>query len=109
MIWLMSSDRPDAVPLTSDPAHQALMPEVIGFLLKSLFQAREHVVGGGLIPYGVSLSDLFRMGALCTKKFLRGTKPADLPIAKPVTFEFALNLGLEIPAMVIAQADKVIE
>ena len=77
MIWLMLSDRPDAVPLTSDPAHQAHMPEVIGFLLKSLFQAREHVVAGGPMPYGVSLSDLFRMGALYTDKILRSIKPAD--------------------------------
>jgi putative ABC transport system substrate-binding protein len=115
----MSSDRPDAVLLTSDPAHQAHMPKVIDFLLKNripgLFQARENVVAGGLMSYGVSLSDLFRMGALYTDKILRGTKPGDLPIAQPVTFEFIINLktekaiGLEIPAMVIARADEVIE
>jgi putative tryptophan/tyrosine transport system substrate-binding protein len=115
----MSSDRPDAVLITSDPAHQAHMPEVIDFLLKNriagLFQVREHVVAGGLMSYGVSLADLFRMGALYTDKILRGTKPGDLPIAQPVTFEFAINLktakaiGLEIPATVIARADEVIE
>jgi putative tryptophan/tyrosine transport system substrate-binding protein len=115
----MSSERPDAVLLTSDPAHQAHMPEIIDFLLKNripgLFQAREHVVAGGLMSYGVSLSDLFRMGALYTDKILHGTKPGDLPIAQPVTFEFVVNLktakaiGLEIPAMVIARADEVIE
>jgi putative tryptophan/tyrosine transport system substrate-binding protein len=115
----MSADRPDAVLTTSDPTHQAHMPDVIDFLLKSriagLFQVREHVVAGGLMSYGVSLADLFRMGALYTDKILRGTKPADLPIAQPVTFEFAINLktakaiGLEIPATVIARADEVIE
>jgi putative tryptophan/tyrosine transport system substrate-binding protein len=115
----MSSDRPDAVVLTNDPAHQAHMPEVIDFLLKNripgLFQAREHVVAGGLMSYGVSLSELFRMGALYTDKILRGAKPGDLPIAQPVTFEFVINLktakaiGLEIPLMVIARADEVIE
>jgi putative ABC transport system substrate-binding protein len=115
----MSSDRPDAVLTTSDPTHQAHMPDVIDFLLKNcipgLFQVREHVVAGGLMSYGISLSDLFRMGALYTDKILRGTKPADLPIAQPVTFEFAINLktakaiGLEIPATVIARADEVIE
>ena len=115
----MSSDRPDAVVLTNDPAHQAHMPEVIDFLLKNripgLFQAREHVVADGLMSYGVSLSELFRMGALYTDKILRGAKPGDLPIAQPVTFEFVINLktakaiGLEIPSMVIARADEVIE
>jgi len=115
----MSSDRPDAVLLTSDPAHQVHMPAIIDFLLRNripgLFQTREHVVAGGLMSYGVSLSDLFRMGALYTDKILRGAKPADLPIAQPVTFEFDINLktaraiGLEIPATVIARADEVIE
>ena len=115
----MLSDRPDAVLLTSDPTHQAHTSEVIDFLLRNrvpgLFQAREDVVAGGLMSYGVSLSDLFRMGALYTDKILRGTKPGDLRIAQPVTFDFAINLktakaiGLEIPATVIARADEVIE
>jgi putative tryptophan/tyrosine transport system substrate-binding protein len=115
----MSSDPTDAVLITSDPAHQARMPAIIDLLLRNripaLFQTRENVVAGGLMSYGVSLSDLFRMGALYTDKILRGTKPGDLPIAQPVTFEFAINLktakaiGLEIPATVIARADEVIE
>jgi putative ABC transport system substrate-binding protein len=115
----MSSDRLDAVLMTSDPAHQAHMPAIINFLLQNripgLFQTREHVVAGGLMSYGVSLSDLFRMGALYTDKILRGTKPGDLPFAQPVTFEFTINLktakaiGLDIPTSVIARADEVIE
>jgi putative ABC transport system substrate-binding protein len=115
----MSSDPTDAVLITSDPVHQAHMPAIIDFLLQkripALFQVRENVVAGGLMSYGVSLSDLFRMGALYTDKILRGTKPGDLPFAQPVTFEFDINLktakaiGLEIPASVIARADEVIE
>ena len=115
----MSSDRPDAVLTTSDPLHLAHMPAVIDFLLKNriagLFQIRENVIAGGLMSYGVSLADMFRMGALYTYKILRGTKPEDLPFAQPVTFEFVINLktakaiGLEIPTTVIARADEVIE
>jgi ABC-type uncharacterized transport system substrate-binding protein len=115
----MSADRPDAVLTTSDPIHLAHMPAVIDFFLKNriagLFQIREHVVAGGLMSYGVSLPELFRMGALYTDKILRGTKPEDLPIVQPVTFEFVINLktaraiGLEIPTTVIARADEVIE
>jgi len=115
----MLADRPDAVLTTSDPIHLAHMPTVIDFFLKNriagLFQIREHVVAGGLMSYGVSLNELFRMGALYTDKILRGTKPEALPIAQPVTFEFVINLktaraiGLEIPNTVIARADEVIE
>ena len=115
----MLSDRPDAVLTTNDPLHLAHMPAVIDFLLKNriagLFQVRENVIAGGLMSYGVSLADMFRMGALYTYKILRGTKPEDLPFAQPVTFEFVINLktakaiGLEIPTTVIARADEVIE
>jgi putative tryptophan/tyrosine transport system substrate-binding protein len=115
----VSSDPPDAVLITNDPAHQVHMPAIIDLLLRNripaLFQTRENVVAGGLMSYGVSLSDLFRMGALYTDKILRGTKPGDLRFAQPVTFEFAINLktakaiGLEIPATVISRADEVIE
>jgi len=115
----MSADRPDAVLTTSDPIHLAHMPAVIDFFLRNriagLFQIREHVAAGGLMSYGVSLRELFQMGALYTDKILRGTKPEDLPIVQPVTFEFVVNLktaraiGLEIPITVIARADEVIE
>jgi len=115
----MSADRPDAVLTTSDPIHLAHMPAVIDFFLKNriagLFQIRENVVAGGLMSYGVSLRELFQKGALYTDKILRGTKPEDLPIAQPVTFEFVINLktaraiGLEIPTTVLARADEVIE
>jgi len=113
------SDRPDAVLTTNDSLHLVHMPAVIDFLLKNRiagsFQVRENVIAGGLMSYGVSLADLFRMGALYTDKILRGTKPEDLPFAQPVTFEFVINLktakaiGLQIPTTVIARADEVIE
>ena len=115
----MRSERPDAVLLTSDPVHLAHMPVIIDFLVKNriagLFQTRENVVAGGLMSYGVNLSDIFRMGAIYTDSILRGTKPQDLPFAQPVTFDFVINLktaraiGLEIPTAVIARADEVIE
>jgi hypothetical protein len=66
----MSTDPPDAVLVTSDPTQQAHMPAIIDFLLMNripgLFQVREHVVAGGLMSYGVSLSDLFQMGSFYT-------------------------------------------
>jgi len=115
----MSAARPDALLASNDALHQAHMAMVIDFLLQNripgLFQIRQNVVDGGLMSYGVSFPDLFREGALYVDKILHGTKPADLPIAQPVTFEFIINLktakalGLEIPTTLIARADEVIE
>jgi ABC-type uncharacterized transport system substrate-binding protein len=113
------SDRPDAVLMTNDPFHQTQMHRVIDFLLKNriagLFQIRQNVADGGLMSYGASFSDLFRRGALYVDKILHGTKPGDLPIEQPVTFQLVINLktakaiGLGIPATLVARADEVIE
>jgi len=115
----MLSDRPDALLTTNDPLHLMHMAAVIDFLSKNriagMFQIRQNVVDGGLMSYGVSFPDLFRQGALYVDKILQGAKPADLPIAQPVTFEFIINqktakaMGLEIPITLLARADEVIE
>ena len=80
----MSSDRPDAVLMTSDPAHQAHMPEVIDFLLRNriagLFQVREHVVAGGLMSFGVSLADLFRRAHSTLTRFCAVANPKIYPL-----------------------------
>jgi putative ABC transport system substrate-binding protein len=83
--------------------------------LPTIFNNRVYVQTGGLMSYGPNYSDQFRRTAELVDKILRGTKPGDIPVEQPTKFEFVINLttakalGLEVPPMLLARADEVIE
>ena len=66
------------------------------------------------MTYSVSVNDLFRRAATYVDKILKGFKPAELPVEQPTKFVLIINLktanqiGLTIPASLLARADKVI-
>jgi putative ABC transport system substrate-binding protein len=82
--------------------------------LPAVFPNREIALAGGLMAYGPDINDNYRRAALLVDKILKGAKPADLPVEQPTKFELVINLktakqiGLRIPANVLARADRVI-
>jgi putative tryptophan/tyrosine transport system substrate-binding protein len=110
--------RVDAVLMLAGPLVFSQRTQIAELAAKSrlaaIYPQSEYAEVGGLMSYGVSITDLDRRAATFVDKILKGTKPADLPVEQPIKFEFVVNLkaakqiGLTIPPNVLVRADKVI-
>jgi len=115
----LSRMHPDAVSLIADTVLLAQGRRIVEFMmangLPAIYPYPEFAAAGGLISYSPDFDDLFRQAAAYVDKILRGTNPGDLPVQQASKFKLVVNLktaealGLTIPALILAQADAVIE
>jgi putative tryptophan/tyrosine transport system substrate-binding protein len=103
----------------TDPVLQNLRAEIVDVAaqlkLPSVYSQPEYVREGGLISYAANVEERFHRAATFVDKILQGAKPGELPIEQPTKFQMVVNaktakaLGIEIPSLIFAQADEVIE
>ena len=114
----MAKARVEGVGFGRDTLFQAHYSEIASLAAKHRLPSvstKEFAEKGGLLGYGLDDAALYHRGAYFVDRILKGAKPSDLPFERPTKFELVINLktaktlGITIPRVVLARADRVIE
>jgi putative ABC transport system substrate-binding protein len=115
----VAKERPDALFVYPDPIAIMEGQRIADFALRqrlpTMYAYRSFVDVGGLMSYGASDTDMFRLAADQAVKIFEGAAPGDVPVLQATRFELVINLktakaiGLTIPPSLLLRADQVIE
>jgi len=115
----LSKKRPDGLYVSGGPLVVANGKRIADFALKSrlpsMYYSKEAVDAGGLMYYGADQAENYRRVVYYVDRILKGTKPADLPVERPMRFEFVINLktakqiGVTVDPNVMARATRLIK
>jgi putative ABC transport system substrate-binding protein len=111
--------RAEALYVIDDPiffAHRTILLDLASQArLPTIYETRRYPEAGAFMSYGPDLYDLFRRSAIYVDRIFKGANPANLPVEQPTKFELVINLrtakalGVDVPPMLLALADEVIE
>jgi putative ABC transport system substrate-binding protein len=115
----LEQGRVDALMVSEEPEHVTYRTIIVELAAKdripTIYPLRDFIEVGGLMAYSIDQSDMSRRVANLIDKILRGANPGDIPFYQPTKFDLSINLktakalGIEMPAMLLARADEVIE
>jgi len=111
--------RPDALLIMANAFFNSRRNQIVQLAahqaIPAIYENRLFAMVGGLISYGIDLSEVYRQAGIYTGKILNGAKPADLPVMQPTKLELVINLktakelGITVSPQLLARADEVIE
>jgi putative ABC transport system substrate-binding protein len=109
----------DALLVSNDPFFLEWRAKIISlaerFAVPTIYSSRAYVAAGGLMSYGMSITEGYHQVGVYVGRILKGDKPAELPVAHTIKFKSAINittarkLHFDVPLALLARADEVIE
>jgi putative tryptophan/tyrosine transport system substrate-binding protein len=115
----LAAKRSEGVLVADDPFLQGFRNHIVALAQRhavpAVYFSRDFTQAGGLMSYGGSITEGYRLVGVYSGRILQGFKPADLPVVQPTKFEFVVNLktaktlGLDMQPTLLARADEVIE
>lgn len=115
----LTERRAGGLVISADPLFAGRSAQLAALALHqripTVFEFRQFVAAGGLMSYGGSLTEVYRLAGVYAGRVLKGEKPADLPVHRATKVELMVNLktaqalGLDLPPSLLARVDEVIE